>query len=252
MTISAIKSRLESIPKTPGIYQFFDVKDELLYVGKAKNLHKRIASYARKNQLSARISRMIFLTQKVEIIQTENEFEALLLEHNLIKKLQPKFNILLRDDKTFPQILITDHPFPQITKYRGAKSGNGQYFGPFVSAFDVKHTIDILRKSFLLRNCSDLEFKSRKKPCLEYQIKKCSGPCCGLISHDEYKISVQNAVSFLGGKSSEVQKKLTEKMQRLSTDFEYKKAAQIRDQIAILNSIQTKQNGPVAKQNLEQ
>ncbi len=242
MPISAIKSQLKSIPKTSGVYQFFDAKDGVLYVGKAKNLQKRVTSYTKENGLSPRISRMIFLAQKIEIIQTENEVEALLLEHNLIKKLQPKFNILLRDDKTFPQILITDHFFPQITKYRGAKSDKGWHFGPFASAHDVNRSIDVLRKSFLLRNCSDAEFKSRRKPCLEHQIKKCSAPCVSLISQDEYKISVQNAVDFLSGKSAQVQKNLAQKMAAESAKENYENAAQIRDQIKALNSIQTKQN----------
>ena len=242
MTIEAIKTQLELVPQNSGVYQFLDSKDRVLYVGKAKNLYKRVSSYTKKNQLSTRIARMVFLAQKLEIIQTENEVEALLLEHNLIKKLSPRFNILLRDDKTFPQILITDHKFPQITKYRGGKNSRGSYFGPFASANDVKATIDILRKIFLIRNCSDDEFRSRKKPCLEFQIKKCSAPCVGMISSEEYDISVANAVGFLNGKSSEIQKELNAKMQQLSANQAYEKAAFIRDQIKSLDAIQTKQN----------
>ena len=242
MSVEVIKSQLPAIPKTPGIYQFFDAKENLLYVGKAKNLQKRVASYAKENQLSARIARMVFLAEKIETTQTASEAEALLLEHNLIKKFQPKFNILLRDDKTFAQILITDHKFPRIAKYRGVKVGRGSYFGPFASTHDVNHTIDLLRKSFLLRNCSDSDFKSRKKPCLEYQIKRCAAPCVGLISQDEYEISVQNVADVLSGKSVAVQKNLSQKMQRLSAAEEYEKAAQTRDQIKALNAIQAKQN----------
>jgi excinuclease ABC subunit C len=242
MPAATIKAKLKSIPKTSGVYQFFDAKDQILYVGKAKNLQKRVTSYTKENQLSARIGRMVFLAQKIEIIQTENEVEALLLEHNLIKKLSPKFNILLRDDKTFPQILITDHRFPQITKYRGIKSSKGSHFGPFASAHDVNRVIDVLRKSFLLRNCSDTEFKSRKKPCLEYQIKKCSGPCANMVTESDYEASVNNAIDFLSGKSVEVQKKLSQKMQQFSDEMNYEKAAIIRDQIKSLNSIRTKQN----------
>ncbi len=242
MTISIIKSQLKSLPKTSGVYQFFDAKDNLLYVGKAKNLQKRVTSYTKETGLSARISRMVFLTQKLETIQTTSEVEALLLEHNLIKKFQPKFNILLRDDKTFAQILITDHKFPQIVKYRGEKTNKGKYFGPFASAHDVNHTIDILRKSFLLRNCSDAEFKSRQKPCLEYQIKKCSAPCVGLISQEEYKISIDEVTDFLNGKSRQVQKNLVARMNKFSENFEYEKAALLRDQIKALTSILTKQN----------
>jgi len=242
MSVEVIKSKLPAIPKTPGIYQFFDAKENLLYVGKAKNLQKRVASYAKENQLSARIARMVFLAEKIETTQTVSEAEALLLEHNLIKKFQPKFNILLRDDKTFAQILITDHKFPRIAKYRGVKVGGGSYFGPFASTHDVNHTIDLLRKSFLLRNCSDSDFKSRKKPCLEYQIKRCAAPCVGLISQDEYEISVQNVADVLSGKSVAVQKNLSQKMQRLSAAEKYEKAAQTRDQIKALNAIQAKQN----------
>lgn len=242
MTAEFIKSQLSIIPQTSGVYQFFDDKNQILYVGKAKNLNKRVTSYSKANQLSNRISRMVFLTKKLEFIQTENEVEALLLEHNLIKSLSPRFNILLRDDKTFPQILITDHQFSQITKYRGTKIDKGIYFGPFASAHDVNRTIDVLRKIFLLRSCSNSEFKSRKKPCLEYQIKKCSAPCVNLISEDDYKISVNHATDFLSGKSSKIQKKLSDKMQQLSKLQDYEKAAFIRDQIQSLNVIQTKQN----------
>lgn len=196
MSADAIKSQIPNLPKTSGIYRFFDAADNLLYVGKAKNLQKRVASYTKENGLSARISYMIFSAVRVETTETKSETEALLLEHDIIKKFQPKFNILLRDDKTFPQILITDHQFPRVTKYRGERSGAGKHFGPFVSGFDVTHAIDLLRKSFLLRNCSDSEFKSRKKPCLEYQIGRCSAPCVGLISAAEYQIGVERCSAF--------------------------------------------------------
>ncbi len=242
MPSDLIKTQLPLIPQTSGVYQFIDAKGTVLYVGKAKNLYKRIASYTKENQLSARIARMIFLAQRVETTQTENEVEALLLEHNLIKKLLPRFNILLRDDKTFPQILITNHNFPQITKYRGGNDTNGWHFGPFAGAHDVNHTIDVLRKIFLLRNCSDAEFKSRRKPCLEYQIKRCLAPCVGMISQSEYEIAVANTVNFLKGKNAEVQKELEVKMQQLSLVQDYEKAAFIRDQIKSLNAIQAKQN----------
>ncbi len=242
MTVEIIKTKLLSTPETSGIYQFFGEKDRVLYVGKAKNLRKRLTSYTKINALSPRIARMVFLAQKIEIMQTENEVEALLLEHNLIKKHSPKYNILLRDDKTFPHIHITAHKFPRIEKHRGPKVDNGFYFGPFASTHDVNHTLDILRKSFLLRNCSDADFKTRKKPCLEYQIKRCAAPCVSLIEEGEYKISVKNAVDFLDGKSAQVQKNLAQKMQQLSQNQEYEKAASIRDQIKSLNSIQTKQN----------
>ncbi|MBM5782253.1 MAG: excinuclease ABC subunit UvrC, partial [Pelagibacterales bacterium] len=194
------------------------------------------------NKLSRRIERMVFLAQKLEFIQTQSEVEALLLEHNLIKKLAPKYNILLRDDKTFPHILITKDKFPQITKHRGAKKNEGRYFGPFAAASDVNKTIDVLKKSFLLRDCSESEFNKREKPCLEYQIKRCSGPCVNLISQSEYAKSVDNAIDFLSGKSATIQESLSNKMQYFSDNFEYEKAAVIRDKIKALTSIQLKQN----------
>jgi excinuclease UvrABC nuclease subunit len=237
MSVETIKSQIQGLPKTSGIYRFFDADDNLLYVGKAKNLQKRVASYTKESGLSARISHMIFLAKRVEITETKSENEALLLEHDIIKKFQPKFNILLRDDKTFPRILITNHQFPRVTKYRGDKSGDGKNFGPFISGFDVTHVIDLLRKSFLFRNCSDAEFKSRKKPCLEYQIGRCSAPCVGLISEVEYKQAVENVANALSGKSDEVQKNLEQKMLRLSEAEKYEEAAKTRDQIKTLDKI---------------
>jgi excinuclease ABC subunit C len=242
MSIDIIKGQLKNIPKSSGVYKFLDAKDNVLYVGKAKNLLKRVSSYTNKNSLSTRILRMVTLAQKVEYVITKTEIEALLLEHNLIKQLSPNFNILLKDDKTFPQILISHHQFPLIAKYRGLKNNKGQYFGPFVYAGDVNRTIDILRKNFLIRNCTDQEFKSRKKPCLEYQIKKCSAPCVGLISKDEYKENIKNAINVLCGKSQEVQEFFRQKMQFYSANFEYEKALIYRDKIKSLDVIQAKQN----------
>jgi excinuclease ABC subunit C len=242
MSIDIIKGQLKNIPKSSGVYKFLDAKDNVLYVGKAKNLLKRVSSYTNKNSLSNRILRMVTLAQKVEYVITKTEIEALLLEHNLIKQLSPNFNILLKDDKTFPQILISHHQFPQIAKYRGLKNNKGQYFGPFVYAGDVNRTIDILRKNFLIRNCTDQEFKSRKKPCLEYQIKKCSAPCVDLISKDEYKENIKNAINVLCGKSQEVQEIFRQKMQFYSANFEYEKALIYRDKIKSLDVIQAKQN----------
>ncbi len=247
MTIKFIKEQLSKIPSNSGVYQFIAENDEVLYVGKAKNLHKRIASYSNANALCARIMRMVNLAYKIEIIQTKTELEALLLEHNLIKKISPRFNILLKDDKTFPHIFISNHEFSRISKYRGTKNINGQYFGPFVHGFDANRTIEALRKIFLLRNCSDSEFKSRKKPCLEFQIKKCSAPCVGLISRDDYQIAVKNTINVLNGKSQEVQQQLQHKMIEYSAIQEYEKAMVIRDRIKALNFIQTKQNISINK-----
>ncbi len=237
-----IKAQLAQIPETSGVYQFFGADDQVLYVGKAKNLRKRITNYTQEERLIPRISRMVFLAQKLEYIQTETEVEALLLEHNLIKKCAPKFNILLRDDKTFPYILITNHQFPALVKHRGTKKEKGEYFGPFASPTDVNRTLDVLKKSFLLRDCSDSEFQNRQKPCLEYQIKRCTAPCVAAISEFEYKKSVNNAIDFLRGKSAQIQADLAQKMQNYSENFEYEKAANIRDRIKSLSSIQAKQN----------
>lgn len=234
--------KLSLIPNNSGVYQFFDQNDDVLYVGKAKDLKKRLQSYTKVNGLSPRIERMVFLAQRLEIIQTQSELEALLLEHNLIKKLAPKYNILLKDDKTFPHILITNHRFPRIVKHRGVKKNDGQYFGPFAATGDVNRTIDILKKSFLLRGCKDSEFKSRSKPCLEYQIKRCSAPCANMITQGDYEALVNNALEFLNGKSAKVQEDLAQKMQLLSDNFEYEKAAVIRDRIKSLSTIQSKQN----------
>ena len=242
MSFEILKPQIQIVPKNSGIYKFLDGNDRVLYVGKAKNLQKRLSSYMNKNALSSRILRMVTLAKKIEYVITKTEVEALLLEHNLIKKLSPDYNILLKDDKTFPQILITNHQFPQITKYRGLKNNKGQYFGPFISAYDVNRTIDILRKNFQIRNCSDQEFKSRKKPCLEYQIKKCSAPCVQNISFEEYSNDVKNAVDVLTGKSKEVQNKFQKLMEEFSAKMEYEKALIYRDKIKALNGIQTKQN----------
>lgn len=242
MSFEILKPQIQIVPKNSGIYKFLDGNDRVLYVGKAKNLQKRLSSYMNKNALSSRILRMVTLAKKIEYVITKTEVEALLLEHNLIKKLSPDYNILLKDDKTFPQILITNHHFPQITKYRGLKNNKGQYFGPFISAYDVNRTIDILRKNFQIRNCSDQEFKSRKKPCLEYQIKKCSAPCVQNISYEDYGNDVKNAVDVLTGKSREVQDKFQKLMEEFSAKMEYEKALIYRDKIKALNGIQTKQN----------
>ncbi|NBX52301.1 MAG: excinuclease ABC subunit UvrC [Proteobacteria bacterium] len=242
MPFDIIKSQLPNIPKSSGVYKFIDSKESVLYVGKAKNLFKRVSSYMNKNSLSNRIIRMITLAHKVEYIITKSEVEALLLEHNLIKKLSPNFNILLKDDKTFPQILISNHRFPQISKYRGLKNNKGQYFGPFVYAGDVNRTIEIIRKNFQLRSCSDQEFKMRTKPCLEYQIKKCSAPCVGYISASDYAENVKNSVDVLTGKSQQVQEIFRQQMLELSKKMEYEKALILRDKIKSLDSIQTKQN----------
>jgi len=239
-----IKQQATNAPNSPGVYQFFDQNDQALYVGKAKNLKKRLKSYyVDPKRLNNRISRMVSLATQLEIITTTSQSEALLLECNLIKKLKPRYNILLRDDKSFPYILITgDHKFPQISKHRGKRVKKGHYFGPFAHVRDVNTTINILKKAFLLRCCSNAEFKRRQKPCLEYQIKKCSAPCVNFIDNREYNDLVQEAVNFLNGKNSKIQEKLAIKMQSLSKKHKYEQAAIIRDRIKALCAIQATQN----------
>lgn len=238
-----IKDLINKAPQSSGVYRFLGEDGAVLYVGKAKNLRKRLLNYTAANRLSARIAHMMFLACDVELTHTESELEALLLEHNLIKKLAPKYNILLRDDKTFALIAIDKkHQFGGIRKHRGLKNEDSYYFGPFASGEDVNRVIDILKKSFLLRSCSDSEFKARKRPCLEYQIKKCSAPCVAMVSKDEYDLSIKMAVDFLSGKSSQIQNLLAQKMHKFSEAHNFEKAAMVRDQIKSLTSIQAKQN----------
>ncbi len=244
---SKLVEQIKNITTSSGIYKFIDKNDEILYIGKAKSLRKRLISYTKSNKLSSRISRMTFLAAKLEVTITNSDLEAILLEHNLIKKHKPKFNILLKDDKRFASIAIDKkHDFGAIFKYRPlknqAKSKDLHLFGPFASGYDSNRVIDILRKCFLLRNCSDAEFQRRDKPCLEYQIKKCSAPCVDYISKEEYQVSISKAVDFLDGKTSKIQQDLAKKMQKYSEAQKYEKAAAFRDQIKSLTSIQAKQN----------
>ena len=239
------KELLEQIQKAPifpGVYQFFDSNQKTLYVGKAKNLKKRLLSYTKTDRLTIRIQKMVSLADNLEIIQTQSETEALLLECNLIKKLMPRYNILLRDDKTFPYIEISGHEFSKISKYRGKKDKKNFYFGPFASGHYVDKVIDVLKKSFLLRSCSDSDFKNRKKPCLEYQIKRCSAPCVNYIAKIDYQKLVDEAIDFLKGKNGKIQEKLAKKMEEFSANFDYEKAAILRDRIKAIAAIQNKQN----------
>ena len=243
MSVEDIKQFLPQIPSQSGVYQFFDKDHQILYVGKAKNLAKRVANYTNFSSLSLRIKRMVTLAKAIEISLTNTELEAFLLEHNLIKKLLPPFNILLKDGKTFPQISISKHHFPQISKYRGKKtSENQKIFGPFADSFAVKKTIDLIRKTFLIRGCSDTEFNGRKKPCLDYQIKKCSAPCVGLIEQVDYHKNINNAINVLSGKTEQVKADLQEKMHQYSENLQYEKAIEIRDQLKALDVISQKQS----------
>ncbi|MEM6467263.1 MAG: GIY-YIG nuclease family protein, partial [Pseudomonadota bacterium] len=192
-----IREYVRTLGNGPGVYRMLDKEGAVLYVGKARALKKRVSSYAKPTGHSARIGRMIAATASMMFLTTETETEALLLEQNLIKQLKPRYNVLLRDDKSFPNILVTGHAFPQIRKHRGAKASKGQYFGPFASAGAVNRTLNQLQKAFLLRNCSDSMFDSRTRPCLQYQIKRCSAPCVGLISPAEYGALVEDATRYL-------------------------------------------------------
>ncbi len=236
-----IKKSLENIPDSPGVYQMINSREEVIYVGKAKSLNKRVRNYTSYDH-PVRILRMIHQVIRVEINITSTEAEALLLESTLIKKLKPKFNILLRDDKSFPYIKIQNtHPYPQITKYRGKKLEGGDFFGPFASVKDVDRTIGFLLKLFKLRSCSDSYFANRTRPCLQYQIHRCSAPCVGKISYDEYSKLIRQVKDFLNGKTAKLQKELQAQMLSYSENMEFENAAIIRDRIKSLSYIQSKQ-----------
>jgi len=236
-----IAGYLRLLDSSPGVYRMLDAQQRVLYVGKARNLKARVSNYARPQGHSPRIARMISETASMMFLTTRTETEALLLEQNLIKQLKPRYNVLLRDDKSFPNIHVTDHAFPQITKHRGKKTGGGQFYGPFASAGAVNRTLNQLQKVFLLRNCSDTQFTGRTRPCLLYQIKRCSGPCVGLVSEADYAGLVADAERFLSGKSTRVQADLAEAMQQASEAMEFERAAALRDRIRALTQVQTAQ-----------
>jgi len=239
---TAILAHARHAPAAPGVYRMFDAAGEVLYVGKAKNIRKRVVAYARPTGHDTRIERMIAATVSLEFITTATETEALLLEANLIKRLRPRFNVLMRDDKSFPYILITkDHPAPQILKHRGARSRAGDYFGPFASAQAVHRTLTALQRAFLLRSCSDAVFESRTRPCLLYQIKRCSGPCTGEISTEDYAGLVREAKAFLDGRSQAVREELARDMQEAADALDFERAAAYRDRLAALSAVQAHQ-----------
>ncbi len=240
---AAIENAVRLAPTSPGVYRMLNAANDVLYVGKAINVRKRLASYARVTAIQpARIMRMIAATVAVEIISTTTETEALLLEANLIKQLRPRFNVQLRDDKSFPYILITgDHWAPQILKHRGAQSRPGRYFGPFASAGAVNRTITALQRAFLVRSCTDGFFESRTRPCLLYQIRRCSGPCTGEIDFPGYTELVREAKEFLSGRSHLVKKQLAGEMEKASAELEFETAALYRDRLAALSAIQSQQ-----------
>ncbi|SFS63436.1 Excinuclease ABC subunit C [Sulfitobacter marinus] len=237
-----IQSYLKTIDGSPGVYRMLDAESRVLYVGKARNLRARVSNYARPSGHSGRITRMISNTASMMFLTTKTETEALLLEQNLIKQLKPKFNVLLRDDKSFPNILVTDdQDYPQIKKHRGAKKEKGSYYGPFASAGAVNRTLNQLQRVFLLRDCSNAMFESRTRPCLQHQIKRCSAPCVGKISPEEYQKTVQDAQKFLNGKSTDIQGRLASEMAKASEEMEFERAAALRDRIKALTQVQTAQ-----------
>ncbi|MGH1416490.1 MAG: excinuclease ABC subunit UvrC [Pelagimonas sp.] len=236
-----IHDYLKTLDSSPGVYRMLDEQSRVLYVGKARNLRARVSSYARPTGHSHRIERMIAATKSMMFLTTRTETEALLLEQNLIKQLKPKYNVLLRDDKSFPNIVVTDHEFPMIKKHRGAKKDAGQYFGPFASAGAVNRTLAQLQRGFQLRNCTDAMYATRTRPCLQYQIKRCTAPCVGKISAKEYGDNVQDAARFLQGKSTQIQETLATQMQEASDAMEFERAAALRDRIKALTQVQTAQ-----------
>ena len=229
-------------PSRPGVYRMLDARGDVLYVGKAKNIKKRVTAYARLGGLDTRIERMIAATRTLEFVVTRTETEALLLEANLIKRLRPRFNVVLRDDKSFPYILITtDHWAPQILKHRGARARLGQYYGPFASVWAVNRTINALQRAFLLRSCSDSFFESRTRPCLLYQIKRCSAPCTKEIDFRDYSVLVREVNEFLSGRSKAVKDELAGEMEKASAVLDFERAAIYRDRLAALSAIQSHQ-----------
>lgn len=239
--IAVIKHHLKTLPDKPGVYRMLNAAGDVLYVGKAKDLKKRVASYTRPQLLPVRLKRMIHETGTMEFVITATEAEALLLEANLIKNYKPPYNILLKDDKFFSYILLTDHPWPRLMKHRGHAGDKGSYFGPFASTDAVNTSLVSLYKVFKVRSCSDSFFASRKRPCLQYHIKQCSAPCVQYINQEDYTRSVQQVTSFLKGRTQIVQEELAHLMQEASEKQDYEKAAQIRDQIKALTKLQSQQ-----------
>jgi excinuclease ABC subunit C len=241
--IDVIKDNLKRLPAKPGVYRMFGEHDDVLYVGKARDLKARVSNYARLGGHTQRIARMISMTKRMEFVVTETETEALLLEASLIKSLKPRFNVLLRDDKSFPYILIRrDHEAPQIKKYRGSKMDQGDYFGPFASAGSVMRTLDTLQKAFLLRTCEDSVYSVRTRPCMLHQIKRCAAPCVGLIETEDYQALADQAADFLRGKGADLQKRLAADMEAAADDMEFERAARLRDRIRALAHVRASQD----------
>ncbi len=237
--VSVIEAALATMPLSPGVYRMLDAKGDALYVGKARSLRKRVAAYTQLGRLSERLLRMVADTVAMEIVTTHTEAEALLLEANLIKRLKPRFNIVLRDDKSYPWLMLTeDHDFPQIAKHRGAQVKKRSYWGPFASAWAVNQTVTAMQRVFLLRSCADTVFANRSRPCLLHQIRRCSAPCVGRISEADYAALVAQAKAFLAGKEAAVQQELAAEMEQAAERLEYERAAAVRDRIRALTHVQ--------------
>ncbi len=241
--VQVIEAQLKTMPASAGVYRMVGADGGVLYVGKARNLRKRVITYTRPDRLGPRLRRMVHETTTMEVVTTQTEAEALLLEANLIKRLRPRFNILLRDDKSFPSILVTaDHAFPRVLKHRGARNRPGDYFGPFASAWAVNQTLTVLQRAFLLRSCTDAVFSGRTRPCLLYQIRRCAAPCVGLVDEHEYADLVDQAREFLRGDSHRIQQRLALRMEAASESLDFEQAARLRDRIRALSSVQSHQD----------
>ena len=237
--VAVIEAALETMPASPGVYRMLDAKGDALYIGKARNLKRRVVSYTQIGRLPERLRRMVSETVTMEIVTTHTEAEALLLEANFIKRLKPRFNIVLRDDKSYPWLMLTeDHPYPQIAKHRGAQVRKGSYWGPFASAWAVNQTVNAMQRVFLLRSCADTVFSTRTRPCLLFQIKRCSAPCVGRVAPEEYTRLVGQAKAFLSGKSGSVQKELAAEMEQAAEALEFERAAAVRDRLRGLTFVQ--------------
>jgi excinuclease ABC subunit C len=239
--LAVLEAALPTLPTSPGVYRMLDEKGEALYVGKARSLRKRVTSYTQLGRLPERLRRMVFETRSLEVVTTASEAEALLLEANFIKRFRPRFNIVLRDDKSYPWLVITeDHPFPQIAKHRGERRKGASYWGPFASVWAVNQTINALQRVFLLRSCRDTVFDTRTRPCLLYQIKRCSAPCVDRISEADYATLVAEAKQFLSGETPSIQKRLAAEMEAAAAELQFERAAALRDRIRGLTHIQGK------------
>ena len=237
--VAVIEAALQTMPANPGVYRMMDAKGDTLYVGKARSLSRRVTSYTQIGRLPERLRRMVSETTTMEIVTTHTEAEALLLEANLIKRLKPRFNIVLRDDKSYPWLMLTeDHPYPQIAKHRGAQGRKGSYWGPFASAWAVNQTVTAMQRVFLLRSCADTVFSARTRPCLLFQIKRCSAPCVGRISVEDYAGLVAQAKAFLAGKAASVQKELAAAMEQAAEALEFERAAAVRDRLRAMTFVQ--------------